>query len=390
MSKKMKKAVEKMFSAADVKINGSRPWDIKVNNERFYQRVLSGGLLGIGESYMDGDWDCAKLDELSFRACSIGVDKMIRNLSFGEKLQAITSKIINMQSKKRSYAVGEEHYDVGNELYKYMLDKRMVYTCGYWRNGAKNLDQAQEAKLDMVCKKIGLKKGQVILDIGCGWGSFLKFAAQKYGAIGVGVTVSKEQMALAEESCKGLPITFKYQDYREPILDKKGKEYQFDHIISLGMFEHVGPKNYKTYMEVAARHLKPKGIFLLHTIGQPISQTTNDPWTHKYIFPNSLAPSVAQIAKSAEGKFHIEDLHVFGTDYDPTAMAWYANTMKNWDKIKKITDKNGKVKYDERFRRMWEFYLLGVAGMARSQKATLWQFVLTKGEIPKGYRALRY
>ncbi|OHB19096.1 MAG: cyclopropane-fatty-acyl-phospholipid synthase [Parcubacteria group bacterium RIFCSPHIGHO2_01_FULL_47_10b] len=384
----MQQTVANIFAFADVKINGGRPWDIIVHNDRFYKRVLGGGLLGLGESYMDKDWDCKDLPEMVYRSLLADLETKVNKLSWHDKIQGLQAKFTNMQGLRRAYVVGE-HYDIGNELYEYMLDKRLTYTCGYWRNGAKNLDEAEEAKIDLICRKIGLKKGDRVLDIGCGWGSFMKFAAEKYGVSSLGITVSKEQIALGEKMSKGLPVEFRFQDYRDPIMDADGRPEMFDHIVSVGMFEHVGPKNYQEFMEVVYKHLKPKGIFLLHTIGQLTSKTTNDPWTHKYIFPNSVAPSLAQIAKSVEGLFMIEDLHEFGTDYEPTLLAWHSNFMKHWDDIKEIKDQEGKQKYTKRFRRMWEYYLLIAAGLSRSQKATLWQIVITRGDIPGGYKSIR-
>lgn len=374
---------------ADIKINGNRPWDIVVRNPRFYERVLGDGLLGLGESYMDGDWDCKKLDELAYRAFSAKLDEQVRKLSWHDKLQGIRARITNMQTKRRSYEVGRKHYDVGNDLYELMLDKWMIYSCGYWRNGARNLDEAQEAKLDLSCRKIGLKANDSVLDIGCGWGGFLMYAAEKFQAKGVGISVSKEQVDYAKAKSKGMPVEIRFQDYRDPIVDEKGKPKKFDHVVSYGMVEHVGPKNYRAFMEVVAKHLNPQALFLLQTIGQPTSRITNDPWTHKYIFPNSQAPSIAQLARAAEGIFAVEDIHVFGTDYDKTVIEWYKNFTWNWDKIKNIRDESGNIKYDNRFRRMWNYGLLGVAGMFRSQNASLWQIVFSFGDIPGGYRSIR-
>ena len=254
-----------------------------------------------------------------------------------------------------------------------MLDERMVYTCGYWKD-VNNLDDAQEKKLDLVCRKIGLKSGQRILDIGCGWGSFAKFAAERYGAQVVGITVSKEQVVLARERCKGLPVEIRLQDYRD--LNEK-----FDHIISLGMFEHVGYKNYREYMTVARRCLVDGGLFLLHTIGGNISSTQTDAWIDKYIFPNSIIPSAKQITSAYEGLFVMEDWHNFGTYYDRTLMAWFENFDNAWPALAS--------KYNERFYRMWKFYLLVCAGTFRSRHNHLWQIVLSPRGVVGGYTSIR-
>jgi cyclopropane-fatty-acyl-phospholipid synthase len=332
---------------------------------------------------MDGDWGCEQLDEAVNRAFSSDLYNRMTELSWHDKLQGLLARLINMQSKARSHEVGQAHYDIGNELYKAMLDKRMVYTCGYWRSGASNLDEAQEAKLDLVCRKIDLRKGDRVLDLGGGWGCFAKFAAEKYGAEVVVYTVSKEQVELGRELCKGLPIDIRLEDYR----NATGGPY--DHIVAIGLLEHVGPKNYRTFMEVADKNLKPGGLLLAHFIGQPTSVQTNDPWTHKYIFPNSQAPSIAQLAKASEGIFTIEDIHNFGTDYEPTLLAWHKNFNDSWDTLKKLRNEDGSLKYDDRFFRMWNYYLLGATGLARSQKAALWHIIFSRGDIPGGYRAIR-
>lgn len=364
---RVKRRVSELLAKADIKIDGNHPWDIQVKNDKFYSRVVAQGTLGFGESYMDGWWDCKELDVACTKLLSARLQNEVRPKS--DVLLWLKAKLVNAQSKSRAFRIGEHHYDIGNDLYKAMLDKRMVYTCGYWKD-AKSLDKAQEDKLDLVCKKIGLKPGMTVLDIGCGWGSFLKFAAKKYKVKGVGVTVSAEQVKLGKELCKGLPVEFRLQDYRE--VDEK-----FDRIVSLGMFEHVGYKNYRTYMEVASRCLKDDGLFLLHTIGGNRSVTRTDPWIGKYIFPSSMLPSIAQIGKSIEGLFVMEDWHNFGADYDKTLMAWFENFEKAWPELKK--------NYDERFYRMWKFYLLSCAGSFRSRMNQLWQVVLSKNGVPKGY-----
>jgi len=374
MGDKLKQKMRELLSIADVKINGKRPWDIQIHNEDFYQRVLSQGALGLGESYMDGWWDVKNLDEFFNHILKAELDRKVKTSSF--LLQTVKAIVMNPQRKSKAFEIGEHHYDIGNELYKIMLDKRLTYTCGYWKN-SKNLDSAQEAKLDLVCRKIGLKPGMTVLDIGCGWGSFAKYAAEKYGAKVTGITVSKAQVELGKKLCKGLPVKFKLMDYR----DVTGK---YDRVVSLGMIEHVGYKNYRRYMEIVNNVLKDGGLFLLHTIGSNISVKSNNAWTEKYIFPNSMVPSASQLAKAYEGLFVMEDWHNFGKDYDKTLMEWHKNFNKNW---KKLNEKHKE--YDERFKRMWNYYLLSSAGGFRSRKSQLWQIVLSKNGILNGYNSIR-
>jgi cyclopropane-fatty-acyl-phospholipid synthase len=364
--------VTQLASLADININDNNPWNIQVKDDRFYSRVIKEGSLGLGESYMDGWWDCEQLDKLMFRALKSGLDERIKK-NFKLILRLAATKIFNQQTKHRAKKVGREHYDLGNDLYQSMLDKNMNYTCGYWKN-ASNLDQAQEAKLDLICQKIGLTPGMKVLDIGCGWGAFAKHAATNYGAQVVGITISKEQVSLGQQLCSNLPVDIRFQDYRE--MNEK-----FDRIVSLGMFEHVGYKNYKTYMKVVRRCLKDDGLFLLHTIGSNVSGINTDSWINKYIFPNSMLPSAKQIISACEGLFVMEDWHNFGKDYDKTLMAWHKNFKNNWGTLKD--------KYGERFRRMWEYYLLSCAGVFRSRQTQLWQIILSKSGIAEGYTSIR-
>ena len=364
-----KNTVEKILKSVDVEINGSRPWDLQIHDDRFYSRVLRGGSLALGESYMDGWWDCKALDQLSDKLLGGQIEKQVRASSPSFFLVLLRAYLLNPQSKKRAYIVGEKHYDVGNDLFSLMLDERMNYSCGYWRN-AENLDQAQINKLDLICRKMHLKPGMNVLEIGCGWGGFAKYAAENYGVSVHGVTISKQQVEFAQDSCKDLDVRIELKDYRE-------LNGQYDSIVSIGMFEHVGYQNYKNYMKVVHRCLKEDGLFLLHTIGRNQSGRATEPWINKYIFPNGMTPSAQQISAASEGLFVIEDWHNFGQDYDATLMSWNKNFQNNFDKLNDS--------YDDRFKRMWEYYLLMCAGTFRCRRNQLWQLVMSKSGIKGGY-----
>ena len=323
MPAQSKALLEDLLARADIKINGSRPWDMQVHDDRLYDRVLGYGTLGFGEGYMDGWWDAEAIDQLICRILKFDLRSNLR-VDFATIVTMARSRLLNLQRRK-VYEVGEKHYDIGNELYSAMLDKRMIYSCGYWKD-AQNLDAAQEAKLDLICRKAGLKEGMRVLDIGSGWGGFLRFAAERYGVEGVGLTISKEQADYANANRGNLPVETRLQDY----LSMDGK---FDRIISVGMFEHVGVKNYRAYMEKVADLLNPDGLFVLHTIGGGLSQTHGDPWADKYIFPNGMLPSPLQLGKAIEGLFVMEDWHNFGAYYDPTLMAWLANFEAAWPEL---------------------------------------------------------
>ncbi|OJI09065.1 MAG: cyclopropane-fatty-acyl-phospholipid synthase [Candidatus Vogelbacteria bacterium CG10_big_fil_rev_8_21_14_0_10_49_38] len=369
---KEKQIIVSLLDGVGVTINGNNPWDPQIHNEDFYDYVLRKGSLGLGESYMEGWWDCEKLDQFFHKILMANLDRRIkRNWDLAFKLAL--NVILNTGRKSKAFEIGQKHYDIGNDLYRAMLDKRLVYTCGYWKN-ASNLDAAQEAKLDLVCRKIGLKHGQSVLDIGSGWGGFIGYATQKYGANVVGLTVSVEQKKLADEMYKNLPAETRLQDYRD--VNEK-----FDHIVSLGMFEHVGYKNYRAFMKIAHNALKNDGLFLLHTIGSNSSVRGVDPWIAEYIFPNGMLPSIKQIGGSIEGLFVMEDWHNLGSDYDKTLMAWYNNFESNWNNLK--------VNYNEKFYRMWKYYLLSCAGSFRARKNQMWQIVLSKKGVWGGYKSIR-
>ena len=354
---KAKKIVTELLVGAGISINGKMPWDIQIHDNRLYQRILSERDLGLGDSYMDGWWDCEALDEFFNRIFKAKLGKKVIG-NWKISLYVLKTKVFNRQKKSRSYQVGEQHYDLGNDLYRAMLDTRLSYTCAYWKN-TKNLDEAQEAKLDLICKKINLKPEMTVLELGSGWGSFAKYAAEKYGAKIVAVNISNS----VENYVRDYQLNYDFKNYHE--VDGK-----YDAVISIGILEHVGYKNYRTYMEVVNRCLKDDGLAFIHTIGKNISTTHENRWLDKYIFPNGMLPSISQIAKAAEGLFVIEDWHNFGQDYDKTLMAWYQNFNSAWPALRD--------KYGDRFYRMWRFYLLSCAGGFRARDQQLWQIVMTK------------
>jgi cyclopropane-fatty-acyl-phospholipid synthase len=359
------------LQSAGVEVDGPAPHDIHVKDPRFFHRVAVHGSLGFGESYMDGDWECERIDGLVFRLIRAGVH---RAHGKGREFTRRAAAFLTNPGRTRAFEIGERHYDLGNFLFERMLGGRMAYSCGYWKD-AEDLDAAQDAKHDLVCRKLGLKSGMRVLDVGSGWGSFGRFAAERYGASVLGITVSREQKEWADRAACALPVTTELLDYRS--LDAG----TFDAIVSIGMFEHVGIKNYATFFDVVRRHLADDGLFLLHTIGGTKSSSTTDPWIDRYIFPNSLIPSLAQITTAADGRFVVEDVHNFGVDYDRTLLAWNANVEKHREELEG--------RYGARFLRMWRFYLLSCAGAFRARYNNLWQIVLSPRGVIGGYRAPR-
>ena len=372
-----------LLAPTGIRIHGRQPWDIQVHRPRFYRRILTGWSLALGESYMDGDWDCEQLDELLTRLMRHDLDA--RPLGWSRirlALALAAAAWTNPQREQRAFVVGERHYDLGNDLYERMLDERMVYSCAYWGAGAATLDEAQLHKLDMICRKLELQPGMNLLDIGCGWGGLARHAAERYGARVTGITVSKEQQTLARRVCQGLPVDIQLVDYRQLAKDLKTTGARpFDRISSVVMFEHVGPKNYRAYFDAAHDLLAPDGLFLLHTIGINRPATHTDPWIDKYIFPGGKLPAPSEMAISAERRFVIEDWHNFGTDYDRTLMQWHARFEAAWPELAP--------RYGERFRRMWRYYLLSCAGFFRARQGQLWQLVLAPRHRTATYRSVR-
>lgn len=368
------RALARLLETADVFLNGERPWDIQVRDPSLYDRVLRQGSLGFGEAYMDGAWESLRLDETFHKLLSARLDTKIVGMAKLHFLGLfLRSLLLNRQSRKRAFQVGERHYDIGNDVYTAMLDPSMSYSCGYWKD-ADNLEQAQIAKLRLICEKLELKAGERLLDIGCGWGGLAEFAARSYGVEVTGITVSKEQQQLARERCARLPIQIELMDYR----DISGS---FDKVVSVGMFEHVGPKNYPAYFATVSRVMATDGLFLLHTIGNYSHVHTTDAWIDKYIFPNGYIPSARQIGKAIEQDFILEDWHNFGQDYDTTLMAWWKRFDAAWPALAD--------RYGERFYRMFKYYLNACAGYFRSRQGQLWQLVLSKRGRRMIYRSVR-
>jgi cyclopropane-fatty-acyl-phospholipid synthase len=357
-----------LLADAGIRVNGSDPWDLRIHDDRMWTRLFAQGSLGFGEAYMDGWWDSTDLAEFFNRVLRAGLTRKLKitpNLIW----QIAQAKILNMQTIVRSQRVAQMHYNE-TDAYKASLDQRMTGSCGYWPDGVTNVDEAQEAKLDLVCRKIQLQPGELVWDIGCGWGAFMGFAAEKYRAHCVGVTVSPDQAAYGRERYKHLPVEFQVKDYR--LFDGK-----VDKIVSMGMFEHVGHKNYRTYFEKARSVIKDDGLFMMHTIGQHYTSETIEGWIEKYIFPGGVIPSMAQIGAAIDDLWTVVDVHNIGPHYDKTLCAWYENFEAKW------TRRN--TPEEQRFYRMWKYYLLCCAGGFRARALQVWQFVLSPTGVPEGY-----
>jgi cyclopropane-fatty-acyl-phospholipid synthase len=369
--------IVKLLDKADIKINGDRKWDPQILDAEVYEKIITHGSLGMGEAYMEGMWECEDLSEFFSRILKARLDENPPGLAkFLLMLHNFRAAVFNLQSSKRAFQIAEKHYDIGNNLYGAMLDSQWCYSCGYWKD-AQDLESAQEAKLDLICRKLCLKPGMKVLEIGCGWGSLSAYMARHYGVDVTGLTVSKEQIEIANQHCDGLTVNIKLLDYR----DVTGN---YDRIVSVGMFEHVGHKNYRDYFSNALRCLKSDGLFLLHTIGNENKKFCSDPWIDRYIFPNGELPNLSKLVPVISDYFLIEDLHNFGPDYDKTLMAWWKNFKSAWPDLSIQTKR-----YDQRFYRMWRYYLMSCAGFFRSKRGQLWQFVLSPKTSQHRYQSIR-
>jgi cyclopropane-fatty-acyl-phospholipid synthase len=360
-----------LLALADIRINPEcfRGWDIQVHDRRFFDRVLASGTLGFGESYMDGWWDCDALDEMCCRAIRAGLEKRFA-FRLPNVWAVITALLANQQTLRRSRKVGRVHYDLSNDFFEAMLDPNMQYSCALFPEDGDDLASAQLRKLDWICERLRLRPGLRLLDIGCGWGGLARYAAQNYGCQVVGITISREQFRYAQRWCRGLDVEIQLRDYREIITER------FDRVVSVGMVEHIGHKNYRMYMRAAARSLGNDGLFLCQGICGHSSRVHADPWITRYIFPNSVLPSLARLTRAAEGVFVVEDAKNIGPNYDPTLLAWEENFQRAWPQFAD--------RYGERFRRMWRFYLLSCAGAFRARSLHVFSILFSKEGAARG------
>ena len=342
-----------------------------------------GGMFELGEAYIRGAWNCEDLTGVLYR---LFTEDQSLDISFRKFNPAfftfyLKDTIRNAQIGDGAFEVGRRHYDLGNDLFTAMLDKEtMTYTCGYWKN-ARNLEEAQVAKIDLLCRKLQLRPGMRVLDIGCGWGNFARYAAMNYGVSVVGLTISREQASLARERCRGLDVEILVQDYQT-------FSGQFDRVVSIEMIEAVGRRNIGTYFSMVERCLKRGGLFGLQVISEETltlrSATPLDQyivWLRKRIFPNGYIPNLKHLSDPARSGLVIEDLHNFSYDYAHTLRAWLERFEASWPTLRD--------QYGEPFRRMWQYYLCGCEALFRARMVQLYQIVYSKGGVPSGYTSER-
>jgi cyclopropane-fatty-acyl-phospholipid synthase len=370
------------FDKAGITLNGPNPWDPQVHDPALYGDLIRRGSLALGEGYVEGRWDCEQLDGLFTRLLHLdGNHQAVHGLDatapVRQRVQALGERLLNRQSARRAHQVARRHYDVDPRVYVAMLDRRRIYSCGFWQR-AQNLEEAQEHKLRLICEKLELAPGQRLLDLGCGWGGLARYAAEHYGVEVLGVTVSQQQVEACHSLSSDLPVEVHLADYRSPLLRERGR---FDRVVSVGMLEHVGRHNDRTLFAAIDGLLHDHGLCLLQTIGSAETCDWFDPWIDTYIFPNGRLPSAMQLCRGWEPWFVLEDWDNFGSDYDRTLMAWWANFERAWPELS--------AHLSPEFQRLWRYYLLSCAGLFRSRRGRLWQIVLAKRNRGLVYRSMR-
>lgn len=378
-----KSIISNYLEKSGITVNGDDPHDIQVRNDAFYRRLLMDGSMGLGETYVDGWWDCDDLSEF--------INRLLKNNHGGMKrlsdvFLSLKSRYFNLQNKYLSQRVADVHYNLDNDLYQAMLGQSMAYTCAYWKDGG-TLDEAQYRKYDLICQKLNIQKNDAILDLGCGFGGFAHYASSKYGCSVTCVNISKDQLEFARDLCTGLPVELHQCDYRN-IETYNPRNRKFNKIVAIGLCEHIGPKNYPSWFKLIYDQLLDDGLFLLQSSGQNITKYYCDPWFDKYIFPNGTLPSVALIGKAIEGNFIMEDWHNFGPDYHKTLLVWWDKFQQYWNTM--IASQGGGMTEEERrFYRMWRYYILSTSGGFKARYIQVWQILFSKGGNASTYYSVR-
>lgn len=350
---------------------GAPAFTVNINKELNVKDLLTSTSLALGEAYMRGD---LSIDGDLYEALAHFMGQMDRFSTDKNKLKKL---IFTSSSKKNQEKEVTSHYDIGNDFYALWLDETLSYSCGYFESEKDTLYDAQVHKTERILKKLYLKPGMELLDIGCGWGYLLIQAAKKYGVKGMGITLSKEQQAgfqkrIKEEGLEDL-LTVERMDYRD--LPNCGRT--FDRVVSVGMVEHVGRDNYSQFLSCAKEVMKPGGLFLLHFISA-LKEHPGDPWIKKYIFPGGMVPSLREmINAAADYRFYTLDVESMRRHYNRTLLCWNANFQKHKDEVKE--------KFGEEFVRMWELYLCACAATFYNGIIDLHQILWTNGvnnELP--------
>lgn len=355
--------ISNLLEKMDIQVGGNRAWDIQIHSPDFARRVMTMGGLGLGDSYIEGDWDANSVDSFINHILRARLDKEIK--SFGMSISSLKSRFHSLAKGQKPWKFQDVLRNLPNEFFEAILGTNMSFTSGYWAAGAKTLEEAQQARRDMTCKKLNLKQGMRLLDAGSGWGGFSAFAAEHYGVECVCISSFKGQHEWASQHYAHLPIEFVQNE--SLMLDG-----MFDCIVSIDRFEHLPQKNYRVYLEMGDRILEEDGLLLLQSTGKNERRLNGKHWFDTHILQNNSLPTIAQIAGATNGLFVMEDMHNFGSDYDKTLMAWYQNFEAAWPALQK------QYKFDEKLYRTWKYYLLSSAGAYRANDLQQWQCIFSK------------
>ena len=356
----------KFWDGDEVKIGDNTPlFKIILNKPIPKKDILASTTLAFGEAYMNGDLEV----EGDFLLMLNTVLKYKEK--FTTDFKGLPKIFSNLTSAKKQKEEVTYHYDIGNDFYKLWLDDTLSYSCGYFKNENDSLYEAQMNKIHHLLKKLNLREGLTLLDIGCGWGALLIEAAKQYKIKGLGITLSEEQYKVFKERIEKENLQdyldVKLMDYRE--LEKSG--LLFDRVVSVGMLEHVGRSNYDLFMKCVSKILKKEGIFVLHYISG-LYESEGDAWIKKYIFPGGVIPTLREIISiSADYRFYTVDVESLRMHYYKTLLKWADNFEKNIDKVREM--------FDEKFVRMWTMYLYSCAACFYTGVIDLHQIVFTKG-----------
>lgn len=365
MQQLLRSAAELLLSSADIRIDGERPWDIRVRDRRAFIHALCLGSLGFGDGYVAGWWTCDDLEEMAFRLARARLEERVAERLPRALATRLLATLLNQQTPLGSLQVARRHYDLGNDLFLAFLGARKNYSCGYF-DETHDLDVAQTQKLELLCRKLRLAPGERLLDIGGGWGEFARYAAQHHGVRVTSINISDEQLRFAREYCRGLDVELVRCDYR----DMAGR---FDKVAAIAMFTHVGYRNYRAFFHKVHELLDPDGVFVMEGIWGSVATKTLDAWMEKHIFPRSQLPSAAQTFSASEGLFSVEHLHNFGHAYAKTLRAWKQNLERAWPSLR--------ARYDDAVLRVFQYYFQMCAGYFRARAVHNWQLVYTKREL---------
>jgi cyclopropane-fatty-acyl-phospholipid synthase len=365
------KLTARLLERCGLAINGPAARDPQIHDERVYARLLKNGSVGAGEAFMDGWWDARDLSGCLEAVLRADLDAQFRGALFREKFRELRFQWLNRQTRELSRRVARDHYDLPFEFWRRMLGKTMQYSCAYWERGARDLDEAQVAKMELICRKLQLEEGLSVLETACGWGSLAHHMAAHHGVRVKAFTLSEQQYRYAVAHYSHPRVEFFCADYRDFAARHQGEK--FDRIASIGLVEHVGRRNLDVFFRMIQRFMKPEGWALVHGMGKQTPEAT-DPWITRYIFPGGEIPRLSHLVDSiSRCALNVEDLHNLGLSYIPTLRAW----------LQSLSEPAGEGAPQGRALRMWVYFLSLSIAAFEARKLQLYHFILSHHGAPR-------